>query len=282
MAGEEVLLHRRVWRSAGRRPQAARRRRARRAILAFNGGDAYDRVLGRTYNEISGEARSMHKCQGMSQLLPLPAGEGNQGPGGLRGYRLRDTVLADGVNRNENDLFDGIDTRIASLAAFAGAQPPAELTSRLERIQSSVNDARAALAKGGGTAAVPALLRGLADRSRTALDGLATMALDGRREVRDRSAAEAQGHAVRRRRCCWPPTSGSRPSRATAWSSPVSPCRSICWPPIAARVVPVMMSRRSLGGFEVKGELCKDDALMRGPDSRQTCTVTARFPPMPG
>ena len=43
--------------------------------------------------EIGAEARSMHKCQGMSQLLPLPAGEGNQGFGGPRGYRLRDTVL---------------------------------------------------------------------------------------------------------------------------------------------------------------------------------------------
>src|SRR5688500_16111036 len=42
-------------------------------VLPFRGGDEYDSVLGRTYNEIGGEARSMHKCQGMSQLLPLPA-----------------------------------------------------------------------------------------------------------------------------------------------------------------------------------------------------------------
>src|SRR5918993_1409336 len=34
--------------------------------LSFEGGTQYDRVLGRTYNELAGEARSMHKCQGMS------------------------------------------------------------------------------------------------------------------------------------------------------------------------------------------------------------------------
>src|SRR5688572_25522897 len=34
--------------------------------LNFTGGDVFDPILGRTYNEIAGEARSMHKCQGMS------------------------------------------------------------------------------------------------------------------------------------------------------------------------------------------------------------------------
>src|SRR5262245_41380447 len=75
-------------------------------LLMFNGGDAYDPVLGRTFSEISAEARSMHKCQGMSQLLPLPAQiEGGFNPGGVRAYRLRDTGFSDGVNRGENDLF---------------------------------------------------------------------------------------------------------------------------------------------------------------------------------
>ena len=32
----------------------------------------YDRLLGKTYFEIGTEARSMHKCQGMAQLLALP------------------------------------------------------------------------------------------------------------------------------------------------------------------------------------------------------------------
>src|SRR5262245_48251819 len=33
----------------------------------------YDTLLGRTYAEIGSEARSMHKCQGMGQLLALPS-----------------------------------------------------------------------------------------------------------------------------------------------------------------------------------------------------------------
>ena len=46
----------------------------------FTGGDTYDPLLGRTCNEIAGEARSMHKCQGMSQLLPLPGVSEGFGP----------------------------------------------------------------------------------------------------------------------------------------------------------------------------------------------------------
>lgn len=127
-------------------------------VLQFGGGDQYDAVLGRTYNEIGAEARSMHKCQGMSQLLPIPTGDGGAG---FRGYRLHDTVLADGVDRNERDIYDGIDTRLVSLTSFAGDTPPADLRLMLERIQVAVDDARKALDSGGSSTAVPALARGL-------------------------------------------------------------------------------------------------------------------------
>jgi LmbE family N-acetylglucosaminyl deacetylase len=247
-------------------------------ILTFTGGDAYDRVLGRTFSEIGAEARSMHKCQGMSQLLPLPApaGEGQGFGGGPRGYRLRDTVLTDGVNRNENDLFDGVDTRIASLAAFAGAQAPQELTTRLDRIQSSVNDARAALAKSGGTATVSALLRGLSTvrelRSQVtnfAMSDEAKYEIDQRLRIKDTQfgqalllAADVQLDAVAR--------DGLVVAGQPVQVDLVAANRST--------VVPVMMSRRTLRGLEVKGEMCKDDSLMRGPESRQTCSVTAVVP----
>ena len=76
------------------------------------------------------EARSMHKCQGMSQLLAMPAPRaavaGRWGPGGVRAYRLRDTVLDGGVARTDRDVFDGVDTSLRSLLAFAGANAPAE------------------------------------------------------------------------------------------------------------------------------------------------------------
>jgi hypothetical protein len=77
----------------------------------------FDALLGRTYGEVGTEARSMHKCQGMSQLLPLPGGA----PG--RVYRLRDTVLGDpGVA--PKSFFEGIDTRLVALGRFAGASRP--------------------------------------------------------------------------------------------------------------------------------------------------------------
>ena len=107
-------------------------------LLQFTGGDTFDPVLGRTYNEIAGEARSMHKCQGMSQLLPLPASTGGggpmgpMGPGGIRTYRLRDTVLDGGVARPDREVFDGVNTGLRSLLAYA-PNAPTELGNVLDR-----------------------------------------------------------------------------------------------------------------------------------------------------
>ena len=132
------------------------------SLFSFTGGESYDPLLGRTCNEIAGEARSMHKCQGMSQLLPLPGvSEGFGPPGGPRGYRLRDTVLPGGVNRPDAEMFDGVDTSLAGLVAYAGASPPAGLTAGLSRIVSAVADARAAVAARGSNAAVGPLANGL-------------------------------------------------------------------------------------------------------------------------
>ena len=127
--------------------------------LMFTGGADYDHVLGRTYNELQGEARSMHKCQGMSQLLPLP-GEGGfmSGP---RSYRLRDTVLPDGVDRAEKEPFDGIDVSLGSLAAYAGTNPPAALTESLATIAGHIEAARRALGAETSAATVAPLAAGL-------------------------------------------------------------------------------------------------------------------------
>jgi len=134
-------------------------------MLNFAGSDVFDPVLGRTYNEIAGEARSMHKCQGMSQLLPLPAstgggGFGGGGPGGVRNYRLRDTVLGGGVARTEKEIFDGVDTSLRSLLAFAPSAP-GELGAGLDRITAAVAEARTALKSVGEAAAVAPLTTGL-------------------------------------------------------------------------------------------------------------------------
>jgi LmbE family N-acetylglucosaminyl deacetylase len=148
------------------------------SLLQFNGGDQFDSILGRTYNEIAGEARSMHKCQGMSQLLPLPApvGGGPMGFGGVRAYRLRDTVLEGGVARADRGVFDGVDTSLKSLLAFAPSGDPG-LGAALDRIAAAVAEARQALATGGQPAAVAPLTRGL-KALRDARAGLASSKLD--------------------------------------------------------------------------------------------------------
>jgi LmbE family N-acetylglucosaminyl deacetylase len=133
------------------------------ANLNFTGGSQFDPALGRTYEEIGAESRSMHKCQGMSQLLPLPAPTGGGfggGPGGVRAYRLRDSVLEGGVARPEKEIFDGVDTSLRSLLNFSPAAPPG-LAAGLDRITTAVAEARKALGAGGEAAAVAPLTAGL-------------------------------------------------------------------------------------------------------------------------
>jgi hypothetical protein len=95
----------------------------------------------------------------MSQLLPLPGESGPMGPGARLAYRLRDTVLPDGVDRAERDPFDGVDVSLGSLAGYAGANPPAALTAGLSAIAGHVQAARRELGTRGGV--VPPLAAGL-------------------------------------------------------------------------------------------------------------------------
>ncbi len=141
---------------------------------------AFDPLLGRTYSELGLEARSMHKCQGTSQLLLLPGGEQS------RVYKLTDTVLGrPGVA--PRSLFDGIDTSVKGLARFGGVQPPKPLSDALESIASSVLSATSAAEQSGpATAAAPlaaglAAVRGLRARLRAlGLDDTARYEIDFR------------------------------------------------------------------------------------------------------
>ncbi|MCE2514149.1 MAG: PIG-L family deacetylase [Acidobacteria bacterium] len=95
----------------------------------------YDPLLGTTYAEIGSRARSMHKCQGMSQLIALPAGAvGAQ-------YRLADTTIPGQTSVGETSLFDGVDTSLEGLARFAGANPPARLTRALAAVAAHAREA---------------------------------------------------------------------------------------------------------------------------------------------
>ena len=169
------------------------------ALTTVNLG-GYDPLLGRTYAEIGSRARSMHKCQGMSQLVALPAGaSGAQ-------YRLAETNIPGLRPAGETSLFDGIDTTVEGLVRLAGANPPAALTRGLAAL---AGDARAALrefeASGMAGARTPVAsglqaVRGL----RSALGGMALAAgaaeeIDLRLEEKERQFERAAllAHAVR-------------------------------------------------------------------------------------
>ena len=114
----------------------------------------YDTLLGRTYAEIGSHARSMHKCQGMSQLVALP------GYASAR-YRLEETTITGQVGRAETSLFAGVDTSIAGLSRFAGEQPPRGLDDGLAEIADAARDARATFERGGAEATRHHLVAGL-------------------------------------------------------------------------------------------------------------------------
>ena len=95
----------------------------------------YDGLLGRTYSEIGTEARSMHKCQGMAQLLALP------GPA-VRTYRLVESTIPGQLQKDEKSMTDGIETSIASLSQFSGPRAPRELVDGLAAIATDVKTAQ--------------------------------------------------------------------------------------------------------------------------------------------
>jgi LmbE family N-acetylglucosaminyl deacetylase len=116
--------------------------------------DVYDPLLGQTCVEIGGEARSNHKCQGMGQLLPLPAPQTVQ-------YRLGDTSLPDGDGRPDRALFDGVDTTIPGLVQFVKGEAPEGLKAGLAAIAREAEAAQNAFTTGGVPATVRPLCAGL-------------------------------------------------------------------------------------------------------------------------
>jgi LmbE family N-acetylglucosaminyl deacetylase len=113
----------------------------------------FDPALGRTCAALGVEARSMHRCQGTSQLLALP------GQTQSRTYRLQDHT--DSQSQAGQTLFDGIDASLQGLARFTGGHSAPALTTALRAIQQTVIDARAAAASRGNAAAVTSLVGGL-------------------------------------------------------------------------------------------------------------------------
>lgn len=145
----------------------------------------YDPLLGATYAEIGSRARSMHKCQGMSQLIALPAAAA----GGQ--YRLAETTLPRPAGAPESSLFAGVDTSLPGLARFAGADPPAGLTPGLSALAGHVRQALERFQAEGMAGAREPVVAGL-QAVRALRAGLGEMPLaDGaRREIDFRLAAK--------------------------------------------------------------------------------------------
>jgi LmbE family N-acetylglucosaminyl deacetylase len=146
---------------AGMRQSAAAQPSAVR-MCRVNVG-AYDELLGRTYAEIGSDAHSNHKCQGTTGLPGIP-GVQTGGRGGFAGaaYRLVDTTIPGEMEKDETSLFDGIDTRLAGIAQYAGPNPPAPLTAGLAAIAEQAVRARQSFDAGNDAATAEPIEAGLA------------------------------------------------------------------------------------------------------------------------
>ncbi len=115
----------------------------------------YDELLGHTYAEIGTEARSMHKCQGMAQLLALPSSNATSS------YELIETTLPAQLQKDETSLFDGIDTSLASLAQYAAPRVPKDLTEGLRVMTTALQAAQKNFDAVSDAATLKPLLDGL-------------------------------------------------------------------------------------------------------------------------
>src|SRR5580658_9888189 len=162
--------------------------------------NAYDPLLGRTYSEIGGDARSNHKCQGTGGLPVLPGfnnGRGG-GPGG-GGYQLIDSTIPGQKDKTETSLFDGVDTRLEAIAQYAGPNPPAALTSGIGAIAAAAKLARAAFDSGNDAGTAQPIEAGLAAirslraqlTNMTGLNDSARYEIDFRLRIKERDYDEA-------------------------------------------------------------------------------------------
>ncbi|HUK36829.1 MAG TPA: PIG-L family deacetylase, partial [Vicinamibacterales bacterium] len=151
----------------------------------------YDALLGHTYSEIGTEARSMHKCQGMAQLLALP------GPA-VRTYRLVESTIPGQMQKDEKSLTDGIETSIGSLAQFAGARPPKELVDGLASMASAIRTAQQRFDGDNDDGVVAPLVAGLhaervlrAQLRSSSIDDAAKFEIDFRLRQKERELQQA-------------------------------------------------------------------------------------------
>ena len=215
----------------------------------------YDPLLGTTYAEIGSRARSMHKCQGTSQLIALPAGAvGAQ-------YRLADTTIPGQTSAGETSLFDGVDTSIEGLARFAGANPPAGLTLALRILSGHAAEAFRRFDTEGMSGVRAAVLAGLeavrelrADLGTMPLADAARREIDLRLETKERQleGAALLAHGVR--------------LEALADDGVVTPGQGVAVEVLAANRgdAEVTVHDVTLAGFDARGEACEAGRVAAG------------------
>ena len=211
-------------RGAGGRGQGAAEAAPR--LTPVNTG-SYDPLLGRTYADISADARSYHKCQGVGGIGagfgggrggpgggpggpggPPPAaqaegagagrGAAPPAPGRGGGYSLVDTTIAGEMQKQEASVLDGIDTTLTGIAQYAGANAPRALSDGLAAILAHAKAAQKAFSDGNdaGTAA-PAEAGLLAIRAlrgqlgSMGLDDAARYEIDFRLRLKERDYQDA-------------------------------------------------------------------------------------------
>jgi LmbE family N-acetylglucosaminyl deacetylase len=161
----------------------------------------FDAALGRTYAQLGLEARSMHKCQGTSQLLLLPGQTQN------RTYRVQEDART--VNRFVSHgpapapatvatMFEAIDTSVPGLRRFTGGVPVPALSSALQDIHHAVLGATAASRARDTAATIASLANGLrvtrtlrAGLSRLVTDAVAAYEIDFRLAQKERQFQDA-------------------------------------------------------------------------------------------
>jgi len=114
---------------------------------------AYDPVLGKTYAELGLEARSMHKCQGMDQVIPVREDH----------FSLWRRILPEKEVLLEEDIFDGIETGLMAITEIAGGQigRVTFLGDALKLIQSTIDEAQQAFTITNPGLTTPSIARGL-------------------------------------------------------------------------------------------------------------------------
>lgn len=145
--------------AAGAVPQS--RALAADAKLARLNVNAYDELLGRTYNEIGTDARTNHRCQGMAGLPVLPGAAGGRGGPPAGTYVMVDASDPSLMGKDETSFFDNLDVSIPALARFAAPNPPYALTAGLALIADAATRAQQAFAAGHDAATAAPIEEGL-------------------------------------------------------------------------------------------------------------------------